>query len=670
MIKHLHLVILSALICLTPAWGNASSETDTAYYSVFMGSRDAGLQKAWVSENGNQVYFFTFNDRGRGPALTEEIAVGNDGLLKSISVTGHDYTKNQVDEQFAVENGMATWKSASDEGSGRYTAQYYYPVNGTIGGKEVLIQFMENTEVEELDLFPFGKIKLSIKETFDIEGQPLTLFGLSGVSYAPSFYWMDESLQLFAVVSPSRGITCIRKGQEGLKDILVKHQVEKEDEFYKKLAEELTHSPSGKTAIWNVDVFNSITGKVDRNRVVAFEGDKIVLNDPVSHHGKAAFDEIIEGEGRTLLPGFFDMHVHVSKVQGILHIAGGVTSVRDMAVQVNMIESKQKLAANFNSGEMIGPRIVGMCGFIDGSGPFTRDMGIDNVELGLEWVDQFHEAGIGQIKLYSSIKPEWVKPLAKRAHKYDMVVSGHIPAFMTATQAIADGFDEIQHTNMLFLNFYGNKLDTRNMTRFSAVGEQGYAFDFDSKQFKDFVKLLKKKNIVIDPTLAIFEWGFKSVSGVASPTYAKIVDRLPLSNRRQYYTGGFARPPGMHQKYLDSYDRMVDMVYELHSRGVRIVPGTDNLPGFAYHRELELYVESGIPSSEVLQLATIRAAEVAGLDATLGSIEVGKVADMVLVNGDVLSKIENVRQTVLVVKNGDVFRSDRLYPQIGVSYHE
>jgi hypothetical protein len=87
-------------------------------------------------------------------------------------------------------------------------------------------------------------------------------------------------------------------------------------------------------------------------------------------------------------------------------------------------------------------------------------------------------AGINQIKLYSSIKPEWVQPLATRAHQYNMVVSGHIPAFMTASQAIMQGYDEIQHTNMLFLNFYGDSLDTRNMTRFSVVGENGHAFDF------------------------------------------------------------------------------------------------------------------------------------------------------------------------------------------------
>ena len=104
--------------------------------------------------------------------------------------------------------------------------------------------------------------------------------------------------------------------------------------------------------------------------------------------------------------------------------------------------------------------------------------------------------------------------------------------------------------------------------------------------------------------------------------------------------------------------------------GVRIVPGTDNLPGFAFHRELELYVESGISASEVLQLATIRAAEVAGLSESLGSIEVGKVADMVLVDGDPAYDISDVRGTVLVVKGGKVYNSEILYPGVGVEYRK
>ena len=653
------LLISLSLLCLC-----LKADPDTTRYTVFMGSRIAGEQLRWADQDQGLSYYYTFNDRGRGPALTEHVVLDAEGKLHSVSITGHDYTKNQVDEQFAVLDGNATWSSASEKGSCAYEGQYYFPINATIGGKEALIQMLDQAG-GQLPVLPFGEVRISVKETMAIGDRNLTLYGIGGVAYAPEFYWMDDDRSLFAVVSPSRGITCIRKGFEHLKTSLVAYQSAKEHAYFTDLAEAVTERSQSQIIISNVSMFDAHSGEMVRNQNIIVEGNmiKAVTDRPIP----ATTDtRMIDGSGKTLLPGMFDMHVHVDKSDGVLHLAGGVTSVRDMAVQINYVGDKQKLAAGFEDGSLVGPRIVGMCGFIDGNGPFTRDMGIDNVEQGLDWIDAFHEAGIQQIKLYSSIKPEWVKPLAERAHQYDMVVSGHIPAFMTATQAIEQGFDEIQHTNMLFLNFYGDTLDTRNMTRFSAVGERAYQFDFKSKAFLEFVGLLKSEDIIIDPTLAIFEWGFKSVSGVPSPTYTKILHRLPLTGRRRYYTGGFARPPGMHQKYLDSYDRMIRIVGELHHHGVRVVPGTDNLAGFAYHRELELYAESGIPANEVLQLATIRSAEVAGVADQLGSIEVGKLADLVLIEGDPLADISAIRKTVLTIKDGVIYDPQKLYPAVGV----
>ncbi len=658
-----HLLLLMLIIILVP---EVAAHVDTTFYTVFMGSREAGSHRSWINEDGDRMYHYTFNDRGRGPSLTEQIVLNDDGALKKVVISGHDYTKNQVQEKFWIEHGQGHWSSASDDGSEEYQGQYYYAINGTIASKEILIDLAEKNGRNAINLLPFGRISIELKETFNVDGQILTLYGLGGVSYAPSFYWLDKDGRLFAVVSPSRGITCIKRGAEALKNKLIEKQVVLEDQYYQTLADDLSDIPTKPVAIINVDLFDAEAGTIVPNKTLLFQNDTIVaIMDKLNDSLRAGVISI-DGTGKTLLPGFFDMHVHIGKSDGLLHLAGGVTSVRDMAVQTNYIDDKKKLASNFKTNTLIGPRIIGMCGFIDGMGPFTRDKGIDSVEQGLQWIDEFNAAGIRQIKLYSSIKPEWVRPLASRAHGYGMVVSGHIPAFMTATQAIEQGYDEIQHTNMLFLNFYGDTLDTRNMTRFSAVGEQGYRFDFNSVAFNEFVRLLKEEDIIIDPTLAIFEWGFRSVSGEVSPTYQGIVHRLPLSNRRQYYTGGFARPPGMHQKYLDSYDRMVKMVFELHRRGVRVVPGTDNLPGFAFHRELELYVDAGIPAAEVLQLATLKAAEIAGRSKTLGSLKVGKLADMVLIDGNPLENISAVRNTSLTIKNGVLFYPNKLYEAVGV----
>ena len=593
---------------------------------------------------------YEFNDRGRGPALTETINLDDNNRLVGRTVTGNDYPKNQVSERFTVKSSRASWENASGAGSARYTGQFYHPVNPTPASSELLIQILSRRDGGEIDLLPTGTLKLVAREDHVVNGKTLVLYAIGGISYAPSYYWLDDTKQFFATVSPSRGISCIRAGFEDMKPQLVDLQVQLEDAHFQRIARRTTQNLWGKVAISNVNLFNSISGEMEPGRTVVFEQGKIVEVIDSPDPGLAPEIKVIDGMGYSLLPGFFDMHVHIDKTDGILHLAGGVTAVRDMAVQANYIEQKQKLANDFNTGILAGPRIVWMCGFIDGNGPYTRDQGIDNVEQGIENIWQFNRAGLPQIKLYSSIKPEWVKPLADAAHGHGMRVSGHIPAFMTATEAIQSGYDEIQHMNMLFLNFYGDTLDTRNMTRFSAVGENAESFNFNSEESQVFLSLLKERDIIIDPTMAIFEWGFRSVPGEPSPAFAAVLDRLPLSVQRHYYSGGFKRTPGMHQRYLNSYNKMVSMVKVLHDAGIRVVPGTDITPGFGFHRELELYVESGIPAAEVLQLATIRSAEVAKVDAYLGSIEPGKMADMVLINGNPVENISDVRNVVLTIK--------------------
>jgi hypothetical protein len=361
----------------------------------------------------------------------------------------------------------------------------------------------------------------------------------------------------------------------------------------------------------------------------------------------------------------FDMHTHNDKFRGILHLAGGVTSVRDLANNKQL----KALAAQFDSNEILGPRIVTFCGIIDGPGPYANQRNaIDNLEQGLAEIEDYKRLGYDQIKLYSSIKPEWVPELTEKAHQLDMRVSGHIPAFMTATQAINQGYNEIQHINMLFLNFLSDTIDTRTPQRFTMPGQYGADLDLTSEEYLDFVDLLKSKNILVDPTIAIFENMFVALEGYPSPTYSAIIDRFPLLERRNFYTGGLSKEGDKIERYKASYDKMLEVVHDLFQKGVNIVPGTDGLPGFLYHRELELYVESGIPAAEVLKLATIKSAEITGVSNLFGSIDVGKEADLILVDGNPLDDINDIRNIEWTMKGGNLYYSQELYNTLGVKH--
>jgi imidazolonepropionase-like amidohydrolase len=359
------------------------------------------------------------------------------------------------------------------------------------------------------------------------------------------------------------------------------------------------------------------------------------------------------------------MHTHVTTNDGPLNVAAGVTTVRDLA---NDIDALARLRKAWDEGRAVGPRVI-PAGFIDGPGPYQGPTKVlaATVDEGRAAIARYAELGYGQIKLYSSLRPELVAPLAAEAHRRGMRVSGHIPAFMTAEQAVRDGYDEIQHVNMLFLNFWADTVkDTRTPARFTAVAEQAAELDLDSPRVRAFLKLLKEHSTVVDPTVAIFEGMFTDRAGQLAAGFAPIAERLPASIRRGLLAGGLPVPEGKDQRYRDSFRALLRMVKRLDDEGITIVAGTDGLAGFTLHRELELYVEAGLPAGHVLQIATLGAARVMKREAELGSIAVGKRADLLLVEGDPVQLISDIRRTALVVKDGVIYSPAVLYQSLGV----
>ena len=159
---------------------------------------------------------------------------------------------------------------------------------------------------------------------------------------------------------------------------------------------------------------------------------------------------------------------------------------------------------------------------------------------------------------------------------------------------------------------------------------------------------------------------FTSRKGTMSPSYSMIADRLPPQVRRSFLSGGLPVPEGMDQTYRDSFRNVLAMVKALYDNHIPIVAGTDALAGFSLHRELELYVEAGIPPAEVLRIATLGAASVMKHDDILGSIAPGKLADLDIIDGDPVTNVSDVRRVVTVIKDGKVFDARALEAEIGV----
>jgi len=406
-----------------------------------------------------------------------------------------------------------------------------------------------------------------------------------------------------------------------------------------------------------VDVVDVGQGTLlSQHHVMVIDGKISAISDQVIDHSDAIR---IDGTGKSLMPGMWDMHGHFSLGDGLMNIAGGITSVRDIG---NVHEKITLAAAKYNSGEVIGPNTY-LSGFIDKAGPYASGGTAETLEDALQRVDFFADNGYLQVKLYSSIEPSWVAPIAERVHARGLRLSGHIPAFMSAEQAIRAGYDEIQHINMVFLNFLaGETADTRQQVRFTLYGDEAANLDLDSVEVEEFIQLMKENNIVVDPTAAIFETMLVHLPGAPDPTFAAVADHLPTSVRRTLYSPDMV----MGENWPASSQKQSQMLKKLYDNGIQLVPGSDHMAPFTLHRELEVYVEAGIPAAAVLKIATLDSARVVGVEHKTGSITVGKDADLVLLDGNPLQDISAVRRATLVMKGKTTYRPDLLYQASGV----
>ncbi|WP_339793575.1 amidohydrolase family protein [uncultured Imperialibacter sp.] len=641
---------------------NTSDGAGKTIYDVVFRENLAGTYEKWKTVDQSFGFYYTFTDRGRGPEYTEEISLNEQNFITSQTVKGVNYLKVSIDESFSSDDATATSKNLMGTSTSDFDGgQLYFRYDGSPAVYEVLAQLLLKAGTGRVALYPEGEAELTKKIPLQLSnGESVELLVINGLDLDPTYVWMMGDQMVGKIAG---NLHIVRKDLSDLRLEMKKLQGEIEDESLIEVAKNLTHS-FDKAVIQNVNVFTK-KGALLENQDVFVEGKTIKAIVAAGKKAAAKDATLIDGAGKTLMPGMFDMHTHNDKFRGLLYLAGGVTSVRDMANNKQL----KSLAAQFDDNEILGPHIVAYCGIIDGSGPYANQRNVvETLEEGLAEIQDYKNLGYQQIKLYSSIRPEWVTPLTEKAHELGMRVSGHIPAYMTATQAINQGYNEIQHVNMLFLNFLSDTIDTRTPLRFTMPAQHGADLDLSSREYLDFVNLLLEKDILVDPTAAIFENMLMAQSGELSPTYQAVANRFPIIDQRSFYTGGLSKEGEQVARYKASFEKMLAVIFDLFQKGVPIVPGTDGLPGFLYHRELELYVKSGIPAAEVLKLATIKSAEITGVSGSVGSIEVGKQADLILINGNPLADISDIRKVEWTMKGGSLYYAHELYNSVGVKH--
>lgn len=637
-------------------------------YSFLLSGRPAGEQVVQHFSDGSMRVHFRYEDRGRGPDQTARLWLGAGLVPHRLEITGHDYLKNPVEERFALEGRTARWINAAERGEAAAGEPAYYVSFQNLPEMTALLaRALLATPDGRLRLLPAGEARLERLGTTRIslgeQSRIVHQVAVSGLGFSPVPLWVDRDGYLFA--GHDGFSTTILAGWEGALDQVVAAQEISARKREVALAARLARKPPAGFAIRRARLFDAESGRVLPAHTVVVEGEHVAAVGPDGEVDVPAGAEVIDAAGKTLLPGLWDLHTHLAASDGLLHIAAGVTTARDLA---NDMDQLLGLRARWQTGAAIGPRVI-MAGFLDGPGPYAGPsrMLVVSREEAVAAIERYARLGYEQIKVYSSVDPELVPAIVERAHELGLRVSGHVPAFMTAEQVVRMGFDEIQHANFLFLNFlFDTVQDTRTPVRFTAVAEHAAELDLASPPVRSFFALLKERNVAVDPTLNVFESLFTDRPGSVSRAYAAVADRMPAQVRRQFLGGGLPVPEGLGARYRDSFRALLRMVKALHDAGIVIEPGTDALAGFALQRELELYVEAGIPAPEVLRLATLGAARATRHDDSRGVIAPGKLADMILVDGQPDVRISDVRRVVLTVKGGVLHDPAQIYRAIGV----
>jgi imidazolonepropionase-like amidohydrolase len=611
---------------------------------------------------------FEFIDRGRGPKTHSRITFDKRGFITSLTTTGYSYYKMSVDERFTAGKGKAVWRNAAEREDRIATEpRYYVSIDGSPEELAALARALLRAG-GAVPLWPAGEATIKRVRTISVSSGSLTksvtLYEIAGLDFTASTVWLAPDGSLF--MSGSQWGAVVPAGWHAVLPQLFAAQDQRAADNGKLIAATLPQRVGSAIAIEGCALFDAEAGTLVPNASVLLKGDRVVaVGDgslPVPSDARR-----IPGAGKTLLPGLWNMHTHMDVSFGPRLLAEGITTVRDPGNEPNYISKMQK---QFESGELVGPRIL-IAGLLDGTGKYTAPIGITTATQAeaAEHVREWKRHGAVQVKLYSSLDPAIVPAIVKEARVQGMRVSGHIPAGMLAQDAIEAGFDEIQHVNFLFLNFMPDiKNRTQTPVRLTAAVERAGTIDLNSAEVRSFLALMKERDIVSDPTVTIFhQSAYQRPRDLASSGFGEIADWLPPQVRRGLLAGSFPVPPGKDAAYRASGDAFLKMIAMMHETGIRIVAGTDDvLVGFDTVRELELYAKAGLTPAAALQTATIVPARVMKLDDTLGSLKPGKIADAIIVHGNPLEDISQLRRVGTTIKGGVLYDARALYATAGV----
>lgn len=390
--------------------------------------------------------------------------------------------------------------------------------------------------------------------------------------------------------------------------------------------------------------------------------DIVITGETITCVGKCERPEdatVIDAAGRFVVPGFVDTHAHVldrdrERTLGTLRLllAHGVTTARDPGSGTEAIVTIRRMLAE---RKILGPRLFAAGRMLAGSDldsdSFARVRTAEDIRREIRWQA---DAGVDFIKIYSSITPSQAKVAIDEAHARGLPVIGHLQR-TTWTDAAKMGIDAITHGSPWSAEYLPEPARASyKQTMFGRVYWLEH-IDLASPAFRELTDALVKHEVVVDPTLIAYHTKFfgNDPRWLLSPDNALVDAKTLRKWRDESFTRGWT--PAQYAAAQKVWPKQLALTKLLFDRGVRMTVGTDTptpwiVPGASFHSEMELLVSAGIPPAEVLRMATRNGGK--SLRATIGAIEPGAAADLVVLTRNPLDDIRNTRSIEVVIARG------------------
>ena len=663
------LMLTSAGLAQVPTADLAKPPASATHYIIQSTGGKHGDSWRWTSADGARMGRESINLRGQVFELDSSGKAGADGMPSSIVVRGIT-PQGDASETFTVAGGKASWKSPVDAGGAAYsTPAFYSSQGGPIDMTAWMLERLLASPTKSLPLLPGGLARAEKLTTVTVgEGatkKEVTAWAITGVANFPVPVWADASNKFFGF---SFFLSWLPEAYAGEHARLTEAQTKALAAQAPALVKSLLKVPTGPVAFTNVQVYDSEAKVFVGDQTVIVDKGLIAAMFPSKETKVPAGAQVIDGRGKTLLPGLWDCHMHVgTDFTGLQELSMGVTSIRDPGNDDSQTMDRRKRA---NAGDLLLPHVYASS-LIDGKGTYTAQ--VANVATSeaeaVALVDKAKANGFIGVKFYGTLNKDWLPAAAAAARKQGLHVHGHIPVGMRPLEAINAGYDEITHINWIIMQGMPDSVikESNGIQRFEGPGRFARDLDLNSKPITDIISTMAAKGIYSDPTMVAFEGLYFPENGDLSPAYAPFVGTLPPATERGFRIGGFAVPKDLTRAhYRASWAKMVALLGMMHKAGVPIVAGTDGA-GIELVRELEIYVEAGLTPAEALATATFVPAKLVGQDKKTGSIKAGKVADLVLVEGDPSKRIGDVRNTRVIVLEGKLLDADALRTAAGFS---